>query len=86
MCMVWPCHSFLMAFTKNALMCILTKVELINNVCLPISMLLYLMLYVMLAYLMLFTSSCNAACLCNAHFFCDFCKCVLISCFVFLVY
>ena len=39
------------------------KVKLINHDCLPI-----LMLYVMLAYLMLFAALCNAVCLHNAFF------------------
>ena len=39
-----------MVFLKNALMCIYIKSELINHDCLPILML----LYIMLAYLMLF--------------------------------
>ena len=47
------------------------KVKLINHDCLPI-----LMLYVMLAYLMLFAALSNAVCLYNASFFfIDFCKC-----------
>ena len=44
------------------------------------------MLYIMLAYLMLFAALSNAACLHNASvFFIYFCKCFLFSCFV-LVY
>ena len=67
MCMVWPCHSF---------------VILINHYCLPILML----LYIMLAYLMLFAALSNGVCLYNASFFAiDFCKYFLFSCFV-LVY
>ena len=55
-------------------MCI-KKVKLINNDCLPISVLLYIMLYIVLAYLllyivlaylMLFTALSNAVCLHNA--------------------
>ena len=60
MCMVWPCHSFIDGLSKNALMR-KKKVKLINHDCLPISMLLYLMLYIMLAYLMLFAAISNAA-------------------------
>ena len=46
----------------------------------------YLMLYIVLAYLMLFAALSNAVCLHNASFFAnDFCKCSLFSCFV-LVY
>ena len=53
-----------MVFLKNALMCI-KKVKLINHDCLPILML----LYIMLAYLMLFAALSNAVCLYNASFF-----------------
>ena len=56
-----------MVFLKNALMCI-KKVKLINHDCLPILMLLYIMLYIMLAYLMLLAALSNAACLHNAFF------------------
>ena len=68
-----------MAFPKNALMCNLKKVKLINHDCLPISMLFYIMLYVMPAYLMLFAALSNAVCLYNTFFFfaIDFCKCFL---------
>ena len=66
-----------MVFLKNALMCI-KIVKLINHDCLPISVLLYIMLHVMLAYLMLFAALSNAVCLHNASFFAiDFCKCFL---------
>ena len=54
-----------MVFLKNALMCII-KVKLINHDCLPILMLLYIMLYIILAYLMLFAALSNAVCLYNA--------------------
>ena len=75
----------LMVFLKNALMCI-KKVKLINQDYLPILMLLYIMLYIVLAYLMLFAALSNHVCLYNAAFFAiDFCKCFLFSCFV-LVY
>ena len=49
-----------MVFLKNALMC-MKKVKLINYECLSI-----LMLYIMLAYLMLFAALSNAVCLYNA--------------------
>ena len=69
-----------MVFLKNALMC-QKKVKLINHDCLSI-----LMLYIVLAYLMLFAALSSAVCLCNASVFAiDFCKCFLFSCFV-LVY
>ena len=42
------------------------KVKLINLDCLPISMLLFIMLYIMLAYLMLLASLSNVVCLHNA--------------------
>ena len=54
-----------MVFLKNALMC-MKKVKLINHDCLPILMLLHIMLYLMLAYLMLFAALSNAVCLYNA--------------------
>ena len=44
------------------------KVKLINHDCLPISMLLDVMLYIVLAYLMLFAALSNAVCLHNASF------------------
>ena len=56
----------LMVILRNTLMCI-KKVKLINHDCLPISMLLYIMLCVMLAYLMLFAALSNAVCLHNAY-------------------
>ena len=47
-------------------------------------MLLYIMLYIVLAYLMLLAALTNAVCLHNASFFAiDFYKYVLFSCFVF---
>ena len=48
-------------------MCI-KKVKLIKHDCLPILMLLYIMLYIVLAYLMLFAALSNAVCLYNASF------------------
>ena len=48
-------------------------------------MLLYIMLYIVLAYLMLFAALTTAVCLYNASFFAiDFCKCFLFSCFAFV--
>ena len=50
-------------------------------------MLLYIMLYIVLAYLMLFAALTNAVCLNNASFFViDLCKCCLFSCFVFVYF
>ena len=49
-------------------------------------MLLYIMLYIVLAYLMLFAALTNAVCLYNAFFFIDLCKCFLFSCFVFVYF
>ena len=72
---MYICASFglvialLMVFLVNALMCI-KKVKLINHDCLPILMLLYIMLYIVLAYLMLFAALSNAVCLYYASFFC----------------
>ena len=66
----------LMIFLKNAFMCI-KKFILINHDRLPILMLLYivlyivvayLMLYFVLAYIMLFAALSNAVCLYNASF------------------
>ena len=49
-------------------------------------MLLYIMLYIVLAYLIMFAALTNAVCLYNASFFAiEFCECFLFSCFV-LVY
>ena len=59
------------------------NVKLINHDCLPILMLLYIMLYILLAYLMLLAAMSNAVCLHNAFFFAIyFCKCFLFSCSV----
>ena len=54
-------------------------------------MLLYIMLYIVLAYLMLFAALTNAVCLNNASFFfffffIDLCKCFLFSCFVIVYF
>ena len=50
-------------------------------------MLLYIMLYIVLAYLMLLAALTNAVCLNNASFFAnDLCKCFLFSCFVFVYF
>ena len=54
-------------------------------------MLLYIMLYIVLAYLMLFAALTNAVCLNNASFFLflffiDLCKCFLFSCFVIVYF
>ena len=52
-------------------------------------MLLYIMLYIVLAYLMLLAALTNAVCLYNASFSffaIDFCKCFLFSCFVFVYF
>ena len=59
--------ALLMVFLKNALMCI-KKVKLINHDCLPNLMLLYIMQYIVHAYLMLFAALSNAVCLDNASF------------------
>ena len=77
--------ALLMVFLINALMCIKRKKgQLITHDCLPILML----LYIMLAYLMLFAALSNAVCLHNVFLSFvanDLCKCFLFSCFV-LVY
>ena len=59
--------ALLMAFLKNAFMC-MKKVKLINHDCLPILMLLYIILNIMLVYLMLLAALSNAVCLHNASF------------------
>ena len=46
----------------------LKKVKLINHDCLSILMLLYIMLYTVLAYLMLYAALSNVVCLDNASF------------------
>ena len=43
--------------------------KLINHDCLPILVLLYIMLYIVLAYLMLFAALTNSVCLNNASLF-----------------
>ena len=48
-------------------MCIKNKNK-INHDCLPILMLLYIMLYIVLAYLMMLAALSNAVCLHNASF------------------
>ena len=64
-------------------MCSKKKVKLIIHDCLSILMLLYVMLYIVLAYLMMFAALSNAVCLHNASFFAnDFCNCFLFSCSV----
>ena len=80
--------AMLMAFLKNALMHKRrNKVKLFNHDCLPILILLYIMLYIVLAFLKLFAALSNAACLHNAFirflfFAIDFWKWLLFSCFV----
>ena len=76
MCMVWPYYCFVDGLSKKCINVYLKKVNLINHDCLPILMLLYIMLYIVLAYLMLFAALTNAVCLNNAYFFSiDLCKC-----------
>ena len=71
--------------------CVFKKVKLINHDCLPILMLLYIRLYIVLAYLMLFAALTNAVCLNNASlFFCFLLICAnafyfhALSLFIFL--
>ena len=61
MCMVWP-------FLKMHLCVLKKEVKLINHDFPPILMLLYILLYIMLAYLMLLAVLSNAVCLLNAYF------------------
>ena len=48
------------------------KVKLFNHDCLAILMLFYIILYIMIAYLMLFAAFSNATCLYNASFLLTF--------------
>ena len=57
-----------MAFLKNAIMCCFLKAKLIIHDYLPISMLLHIMLYIVLAHIMLFAALSNAVRLHNAYF------------------
>ena len=59
--------DLLKVFLRNALMCI-KKFKLIIHDCVPILMLLYIMPYIMLAYLMLFAALSNAVCLYDAFY------------------
>ena len=45
------------------------KVKLFNHDCLPILLLLHIMLYIVLAYIMLFAALTNSVCLNNASLF-----------------
>ena len=69
MCMVWPCLSFVDGLSLKYINVYKKKVKLINQDCLPISILLYIMLCIMLAYLMLFAALSNAVCLHYPSFF-----------------
>ena len=82
--MVFPCHSFVDSLIKKCINVYIffERDELINLDCLPILML----LYIMLAYLMLFAALFNAVCLYNAYFAIDFCRCFLLSCFSWFIY
>ena len=78
MCMAWPCHIFVDDLSLKCInVCKKKKVKLINHDCLPILVLLYIMLYLMLACLMLFAALSNAACFYNGFFCIDFWKCFL---------
>ena len=59
------------------------KVNLVIHDCLPILMLLYIMLYIMLASLILFAVLSNAIFCIMLFFAIDFNKCSLFSCFVY---
>ena len=73
-----------MVFLKNALMCV-KKLKLINYDCAPILMLLYMMPYIMLAYLMVLAALSNAVCLCNAFLFFFFLYCFWQMLFAFVL-
>ena len=69
MCMACPCHSFIDGLSLKCINVYIKKVKLIDQDCLPILMLLSIMLYIMLAYLMLFAALSNAVCLYSASFY-----------------
>ena len=69
MCMAWPCYCFVDGLSLKYINVYFKKVKLINHDCLSILMLLYIMLYIVLAYLMLFAALTNAVCLNNASSF-----------------
>ena len=71
MCMVLPCHCFVDGLSLKCIN-VYKKVKLINHDCLPILMPLYILLYVMLAYLMLFDALSNTVCLYDCHIVCLF--------------
>ena len=56
MCMVWPCNSYVDGLSKKCINLLFYIYILIHHDCLPILML----LYIMLAYLMLFAALSNA--------------------------
>ena len=56
MFMAWPCHSLVDGLSNKCINVNVKKIKLINHDCLPISMLLHVMLYILLAYLMLFAA------------------------------
>ena len=59
--MVWPCNSYVDGLSYKCINVYIKKSQ-ISHDCLPIIML----LYIMLAYLMLFAALSNAVCLYNA--------------------
>ena len=67
MCMVWPCNSFVNGISSKCIN-VYYESQIINDDCLPTSMLLYIMLCIMHACLMLFAALSNAVCLYNAFF------------------
>ena len=74
MCMVYPCYCFVDGLSYKCIN-VYKKFQLTNNDCLPILVL----LYIMLAYLMLFAALSNAVCLYNAYFFAiDFLQMLLV--------
>ena len=83
----WLCLGvdLLMVFLKNALMCILRNVKLIQSCLYVYFMLLFIILYIIHAYLMMFTTSFNAVCLYNAYFSIWHLQMLFIICFI-LVY
>ena len=57
-----------MTLLRSLVRCVLKKSNQFHHDCLPILLLLYIMLYIMPAYLMLFSALSNAVCLYKAFF------------------
>ena len=86
MCMVWLCYCFVDGRFKKCINVYLKKVKLIIHDCLTIVMLLYVMLYIVLAYLMLPAAITNAVCLHNASFSFSLLSLICANAFYFLAF